>query len=171
MDLRQQIVFLMPELSAYARTLAGDPTDAEDLVGGAIERALKARQVPAATDELRPWMFRVIRNLHIDEIRKARTRMEYSGDVRRYLEEARSQPAPTDRLNIRQAFAKLPAQAQEVLFLVDIMGMKYAEVAEVIDIPVGTVMSRVSRARRALLELLDDGKVVDLPQRNRVGEE
>lgn len=171
MDLRQQIIYLMPELTAYARTLAGDPSDAEDLVGSAIERALKAGRIPADTDELRPWMFRVIRNLQIDEVRKARTRMEYSGDVRRYLEEARTQPAPTDRLSIRQAFAKLPAQAQEILFLVDIMGMKYAEVSEVIDIPLGTVMSRVSRARRSLMELLAEGKVVELPKRSQVDEE
>ena len=99
-------------------------------------------------------MFRVIRNLHYDELRKRRVRREYSAVEKRHSDEASGSDIARDVL-IRLAFEKLAPDTREVLCLVDIMGLKYAEAAEVMDVPIGTVMSRISRARKALLEIVD----------------
>ena len=121
----------------------------------AIERALRSDTRPRKLDELRPWMFRVIRNLSIDELRKRRVRREYS------LAQERLSNGMIQNNNIardtllRMAFDKLPPETREILFLVDIMGMKYSEAAEVMDVANGTIMSRISRARRALVKLVD----------------
>lgn len=145
-----QIEILLPELRAYAVAICSSRDDAEDLVQDAIERALRAESRPRVLDELRPWMFRVIRNLHYDELRKKRVRREYLAAERRLSDEAGSSDTARDVL-IRIAFEKMPPETREVLCLVDIMGLKYAEAAKVMDVPSGTVMSRISRARKALL--------------------
>lgn len=145
-----QIEILLPELRAYAVAICSSRDDAEDLVQDAIERALRAEGRPRVPDELRPWMFRVIRNLHYDELRKLRVRREYLAAERRLSDEAGSSDTARDVL-IRIAFEKLPPETREVLCLVDIMGLKYVEAAKVMDVPPGTVMSRISRARKALL--------------------
>lgn len=149
-----QIEFLLPELQAYAAAICSGQSESEDLVQDAIERALKSGRRPSHLGELRHWMFRVIRNLHFDELRKIRVRREYLAAERRLSYEASSSDTARDVL-IRQAFERLTPEKREVLCLVDIMGLKYAEAAEVMNVPPGTVMSRVSRARRALLDLVD----------------
>ncbi|MFV2003420.1 MAG: RNA polymerase sigma factor, partial [Paracoccaceae bacterium] len=115
------------------------------------ERALNAAGRPSRPDILRPWMFRVIRNLNIDELRKRRVRMEYSRAQARLLDTASGTPDVAQNVLVRMAFEKLPPAMREVLFLVDVMGLKYKEAAMVMDVPHGTVMSRISRARRALM--------------------
>lgn len=170
MDIRQRLTVLMPELVAYARAIARDRSDADDLVGDAIERAMKAAAPPAQLDGLRPWLFRVIRNLHIDEMRKRKVRSEYSEAEGRHSQEAGGgRNSTADRVLARIAFEKLDPPAREILFLVDVMGMKYAEAADVLDMPNGTVMSRVSRARRALLALIDDTNVTSLDEAKKKG--
>jgi RNA polymerase sigma-70 factor (ECF subfamily) len=99
-------------------------------------------------------MFRVIRNLHYDELRKRRVRREYLAAEKRLSDEAGTSDAARDVL-IRMAFEKLSPDMREVLCLVDIMGLKYAEAAIVMNVANGTVMSRISRARKALLELVE----------------
>ncbi len=146
---------LLPELRAYALFVLDSVDDAQDLVQDAIERALRSAARPRLLAELRPWMFRVIRNLHYDELRKRRVRREYSAGLGRLSFEALQTSDHAKDILIRRAFEKLPAEAREILFLVDVLGMKYNEAAQVIDIPSGTVMSRLSRARRALLALVD----------------
>lgn len=116
----------------------------------AIERALRTDRRPTVLNELRPWMFRVIRNLHYDELRKRRVRREYLAAEKRLSDEAGTTDAARDIL-IRLAFEKLPPEMREVLCLVDIMGLKYSEAANVMNVANGTVMSRISRARKALL--------------------
>ncbi len=83
-----QIEVLLPELRAYASSICSPSDDAEDLVQDAIERALKADSRPARLEELRYWMFRVIRNLHYDELRKLRVRREYLAAEKRFSDEA-----------------------------------------------------------------------------------
>lgn len=148
------IEILLPELRAYAVAISASRDAAEDLVQDAVERGLRAAGRPLRLEELRPWMFRVIRNLHYDELRKKRVRREYLSAEERLSVEGCGGDATRDAL-IRLAFAKLPPETREVLCLVDIMGLKYAEAAEVMKVPTGTVMSRVSRARKALLDLVD----------------
>lgn len=154
MQLHRQIEVLFPELRAYAGAICDARHEAQDLVQDAVERAMRAKAPPRRIDELRPWLFRVLRHLHYDELRKRRVRREYSEGERRLLNET-PQMGGTERVVLtRMAYAKLPPACREVLFLVDIMGLKYREAAEVMDIPVGTVMSRLSRARRHMLDLL-----------------
>jgi len=155
MVISSHLQILLPELHAYARSITSVSDSAEDLVQDAIERALRSDNEPSVLDELRPWMFRVIRNLHFDELRKLRVRREYSAGLGRLSEESMQTADHARDVLIRRAFEKLPPDTREVLFLVDIMGMKYAEAAKVMDAPNGTVMSRLSRARRALLELVE----------------
>ncbi|MEM8870359.1 MAG: sigma-70 family RNA polymerase sigma factor [Pseudomonadota bacterium] len=149
-----QIEVLLPEFRAYATAICASSDDAEDLVQDAIERSLRAENRPQSLDELRPWMFRVIRNLHYDELRKRRVRREYLAAEKRLSDEAGTSDAARD-MQIRMAFEKLPPAMREVLCLVDIMGLKYAEAADVMNVPNGTVMSKISRARKALLALVE----------------
>ena len=148
------IEILLPELRAYAIAICHSREEAEDLVQDAVERGLRSGGRPDPIGELRPWMFRVIRNLHYDELRKRRVRREYFAAEKRLSNEAGASDTGRDVL-IRLAFKKLPPETREVLCLVDIMGLKYAEAAKVMDVPNGTVMSRISRARRALLDVVD----------------
>ncbi|EEE37378.1 RNA polymerase, sigma-24 subunit, ECF subfamily [Rhodobacteraceae bacterium KLH11] len=150
-----QIEYLMPELRAYATTISKSRDDAEDLVQDAIERALRAKAPPNKLEELRPWMFRVIRNLHYDELRKRRVRREYFAAEKRQSSEVDVVSDVARDVLIRMAFEKLAPETREILFFVDIMGLKYKEIAEILDMKQGTVMSRVSRARRALLDLVE----------------
>ncbi len=165
MPLRDLIPKLHHELAAYARAISQDPALAEDLVNDGIERALRAPEPPDRLENLRPWLFRIIRNLHLDELRKRRVRMEYAqAHVRLYGDDLSGRRDTEDAL-VRLAFEKLKPEQRELLFLVDVMGLRYAEAADVLAVPLGTIMSRVSRARQALLALVDDRKVIDFPQK------
>ena len=155
-----KIEILLPEFRAYATAICASDVDAEDLVQDAIERALRSDRRPASLDELRPWMFRVIRNLYYDELRKRRVRREYLAAERRLSNDAGAADTARDIL-IRIAFEKLPPETREVLCLIDIMGLKYTEAAEVMNVPDGTVMSRISRARKALLNLVDGAEAAE----------
>jgi RNA polymerase sigma-70 factor (ECF subfamily) len=142
--------------------------DAEDLVHEAVLRALRASAAPRALADLRPWMFRIVRNLHLDALRRDRTRREYSADRARFSHEASGGEAR--RLNdllVRQAFERLAENQREVLYLVDIMGLRYAEAAVILQVPQGTVMSRLSRARRALIAAMDETTVRPFRRRER----
>ncbi|MFB9233247.1 RNA polymerase sigma factor [Pseudohalocynthiibacter aestuariivivens] len=149
-----QLEILLPELCAYARYISSHSSDAEDLVQDAIERTLRADSRPAKLRDLRPWMFRVIRNLHLDELRRRRVRMEYQSREKRFSNDICGSTDVSRDVLIRIAFEKLPPEKREILFLVDISGLTYAEAAEVIGVAHGTVMSRVSRARSALRKVV-----------------
>ncbi|MBK0399588.1 sigma-70 family RNA polymerase sigma factor [Limibaculum sp. M0105] len=160
------IAALRPDLVAYAVSLTGDVTRAEDVVHDAIVRALQARNVPRRSAELRPWAFRVVRNLVIDRYRKNLVRAEYSREQGRLFDEGQATAGdPIEALIVRQAFERLPRRDREILCLIDILGFSYAEAAGTIGIPVGTVMSRVSRARRAMMTLMEGSNVRPLRQR------
>ncbi|MFY9239495.1 MAG: RNA polymerase sigma factor [Roseovarius sp.] len=163
MDSLSHIERLLPELRAYARSICNLHSNAEDLVQDAVERALRAENRPTPIDELRPWMFRVLRNLHYDELRKRRVRREYFTSQKRLLDEWDTGADTARDVMVRLLFERLPEDKREVLCLVDIMGLKYVEAAMVMDVPVGTVMSRVSRARAALLELVNGPDVPVAP--------
>lgn len=151
-----RVEVLLPELRAYAIAICASRDDAEDLVQDAVERSLRATDRPDRLEALRPWMFRVIRNLHYDELRKRRVRREYSASEKRLSFMGDGSDVARDVL-IRLAFEKLPPETREILCLIDVMGLKYEEAATVIDVPTGTVMSRISRARKALLAIVGAG--------------
>ncbi len=174
MTFRRSLTRLLPDLKAYARSICSDPSDAEDLVGDAVERALTARSRPRQPEGLRPWLFRVVRNLNIDRHRRDRVRLDHKAEALRSAAPADGQVrAVAEDVLVRLAFERLKPMEREILSLVDVTGLTYAEAGAVLGIPVGTVMSRVSRARKSLLARVGsdavgpDGSDSD---RNAVGE-
>ncbi|RED52143.1 RNA polymerase sigma factor [Aestuariispira insulae] len=159
MSYRTILAELQPECQAYALAVCRNRDDARDLVQNAFVRAMTTSSPPKDLTKIRSWMFRIIRNLHLDLVRKRAVRREYFEARSRLNEEVQS-PAicPEDMIAFRRAFEKLTLAHREILYLVDIAGMTYEETAQVMGIPGGTVMSRISRARAALIALCDDGK-------------
>lgn len=155
MSVRRAIVSLYPELRAYACSLTGEKARGEDLVGDAIVRALSRKGIPATPDGLRPWLFRVMRNLQIDHWRAERVRRDYAcaqvepeGGGQHAGQGARE--AEDDVLG-QIAFARLSPEHREILILVDLLGHSYDDAARLLAIPRGTVMSRLSRARASMV--------------------
>lgn len=165
MALRLHLVELRPQLMAFATSLTLDRAAAEDLVHEAILRALRSRAAPGAMGDLRPWMFRVVRNLFIDMQRRERTVRAFRRDG---APPAVARPGlgdPVEVVLVRQAYARLSPHEREILGLVDIMELKYREAAETLGIPIGTVMSRLSSARRSMLGALGESRVRSMPKR------
>lgn len=155
---------MSPEFVAFARAVCGSPDQAEDIAQEAIVRALTARSLPASEAELRPFVFRIIRNLAIDQLRRARVRTEYAASHERLSGESRAAgPDPVDGLLVRQALEAVSPAHREILFLIDVMGLSYREAASVLGVPEGTVMSRISRARRAMMDIMDGSNVTRIP--------
>ena len=166
MRLGRKLTALRPELLAFAASLTQDTGEAEDLAHDAVVRALQSGSAPKRIADLRPWMFRIIKNLFIDEKRKERVQREFSIAQNRLSDTEPAQTGdPVEALMVRQAYAKLAPREREILCLVDILGLTYAEAATVIDVPVGTVMSRVSRARRAMIERMGETNVRPMKKR------
>ncbi len=159
-------------LYGYAHSLAGDREEARDLVHDAIVRAMEAKRIPASRDGYRPWMFRILRNAFVDRCRRAGV-VVFSGIADDPPADASAGWSGDRRLveivTVRIAMEKLTLHHREIIVLIDFVGCSYAEAAEILDIPEGTVMSRVSRARKALLDLVDDGKVTPLIRGARSG--
>lgn len=144
----------VPALRRYARALTGDAASADDLVQDCVERALTRAHLWRQPGNLRAWLFTIMHNLNANNRRRAavRPRLAAMEDV----------PEPSwpagqlERLAANQTLAaigKLSADHREVLILIAIEGMAYAEAAEVLGVPAGTVMSRLSRARDHLRQL------------------
>lgn len=155
---RQELVALVPKLRRFALSLAGNTPDADDLVQAACVKALRnaAQFVPGT--RMDSWMYRIVQNLWLDERRKATLRRPPVDPTEIEIsDEGKAASLPEDRMMLalaRRAMADLPPGQREVLALVAIEGLSYREAAETLDVPVGTVMSRLSRARDALLPKL-----------------
>jgi len=155
-----QLIAVLPRLRRFARGLAGAPADADDLVQAACERALaRAYQFEEGT-RFDSWMFRIVQTIWIDQLRAREVRKE-DGDV---AEERLGSDAAVRRIEarlalaeVRQAVQLLPPDQRTVLMLVTVEGLSYKEAAVVADVPVGTIMSRLARARTALQRHLDAG--------------
>lgn len=148
----------MPRLRRFAHGLTGSAADADDLVQCTLERALEKLSQWQPGTRLDSWLYRIAQNLWIDQIRSARTRGT-AVDVEALDSVAGSDGRVTTEQQLtlrdtRRALAELPDEQRAVLMLVAVEDMSYAEAAKVLDVPVGTIMSRLSRARRALAERL-----------------
>jgi len=155
---KRALAALHPELLAYARSLTLDTAAAEDLVHDALLRAFQSDTAPRDPDELRPWAFRVLKNLFLDVQRRHKVRVEHSRSQAQLTSGQRA-PDPVEILVVRQAYGRLSPRDREILCLIDILGFTYAEASRIIDIPMGTVMSRISRARRSMIELMQESNV------------
>lgn len=157
---RRALAALHPELLAYAQSLTLDDGSAEDLVHDAMLRALQSKTVPQRVDDMRPWAFRVVKNLFLDVRRRHKVRAEYARAARDLSAGSGHAIAdPVEALIVRQAYDRLSPRDREVICLIDILGLTYAEASSVMEVPPGTVMSRISRARRAMLDLMQDSNV------------
>jgi RNA polymerase sigma-70 factor (ECF subfamily) len=156
--LSQRLVSAMPRLRRFARALTGMPQDAEDLINAAVVRALEQPPSIASDAEFERWLLRVARNLWIDELRSAERRLRDSFRANDWEDEVESNAGDAElakRLNeVDAAMRQIPPDLRVVLVFVCVEGYTYQETADLMGIPVGTVMSRLARARLRLGELL-----------------
>jgi RNA polymerase sigma-70 factor (ECF subfamily) len=155
--MKNQIIALVPMIRRFAYSLTGNHHDADDLLQNTIERVL-TKGVPENV-ELNKWMFRVCRNLWIDEFRSRKIRQTAaqspelsSGQI---IDDEKRQNDKISLQEVNNAMAILPDEQRSILSLVAIQGMSYKEVSETLEIPIGTVMSRLSRARISLSQCLN----------------
>lgn len=147
----------IPRLRRYARALTGDRFLADDLVQDTLERALAKFSLWRTTGRLESWLLTIMHNVFINQL-KARASRPPETVLDEMIVEPAVRAGQNDRLEVRDldsALANLPPDQREILLLVTLEELSYEETARVLDIPVGTVMSRLSRARERLRQLLD----------------
>ncbi|KRB61188.1 RNA polymerase subunit sigma [Rhizobium sp. Root708] len=148
------VIGQLAALRRYARSLVRNSDEAEDLVHDALIRAFEKRQSFRRAGNLRTWLLSILHNAHIDRVRQSRSL------IRRHDEAAaqadQSLPAGQEHAvrlkQVREAFFELPEEQREALHLVAIEDLSYQEAATALGIPIGTLMSRISRARAQLRE-------------------
>ena len=156
-QLREQIVDLLPRLRRFARTLARDPHDADDLVQIAVERALSRSEQLRPDGRLSSWMFGILRNAWIDETRtRGRRNQVFAPEALGENVGDTASEAHADALSVQDAMARLPDEQRVAIGLVLVEGLSYKEAAEIMGVPVGTLTSRLARGREALQATLAD---------------
>ncbi len=155
----QGIEALLPRLRRFARGLTGNVADADDIVQSACEKALGSASQWANGTRLDSWLYRIIHTVWLDELRRRRHRNgtgldeaveEPGGDVVAHVE------ARLRLEEVRRLMAELPNEQRAVMLLVCVEGLGYRDAAEVLSVPIGTVMSRLARGRAALLTRLGE---------------
>jgi RNA polymerase sigma-70 factor (ECF subfamily) len=159
MDIRDELMEHVPRLRRYARALINNRDLADDLVQDTLERALGRTALFQAGTDLRAWLFTIMHNVFANQARKASVRaVHVSVDDDSVAESEFAVPAEQSRsLEMRDldyALQRLPTEQREVVLLVGLEEMSYADVALALDIPIGTVMSRLSRGRERLRALM-----------------
>ena len=156
-QIREQIVDLLPRLRRFARTLARDPHDADDLVQVAVERALARSEQLRPDSKLSSWMFGILRNAWIDETRTRgrRNRIFAPEELGENVGDAAS-GSHAEALSVQDAMARLPDEQRIAVGLVLVEGLSYKEAAEIMGVPIGTLTSRLARGRDALQSMLAD---------------
>jgi len=150
----------IPALRRYARALTRNADHADDLVQDCIERAIRKQMLWKPTGPLKAWLFRILLNLYRNELRLHRRRGEHV-PVETLLVEPSVAPAQPGRIALNEmskAIDTLNGEQREALLLVVLEGLSYAEAAEALEIPLGTLMSRLGRARAALRKLTGSGE-------------
>ena len=149
-----QVVAFIPRLRRYARALVGERAAADDLVQDTLERALNKFHLWKRGTDLRAWLFTVMHNVHVNQIRGRRELVTLDGEALELPVRATHEVALEAR-DLERALMRLPAEQREVLLLVVLEDMSYEEAAATLGIPIGTVMSRLSRAREKLRLLVE----------------
>jgi len=151
-------------LRRYAMALTGDPTEADDLVQECLTRALERIRVYRNIRDLRAYLFSILHNVRMDQLAK----LKANGisvpieDVAWALSRPADQPARLKARDLAFALSKLPDQQRAVVLLVGMEGFSYREAADSLGIPIGTVMSRLSRGRETLARVMDGDAVTPL---------
>jgi RNA polymerase sigma-70 factor (ECF subfamily) len=150
-EMHERLLACLPRLRRYARALTGDSARADDLVQDTLERGWARIAQWRPEGDLRAWLFGIMHNLHVDQLRRSPPPAVARGDG-----DVPAAPL-AESLGLRdleRALQQLPPAQREVLLLVALEEMRYEDVAATLDIPLGTVMSRLSRARENLRRLM-----------------
>lgn len=159
-ELAQQLEQQIPRLRRYALALVGDPTRADDLVQDCLERAWSRGHLFRPGSDLRAWLFTILHNLHANAARRYNSR---PGEVS-LADDGYTPATPATQgdavalSELRAALTELPDDQRQVLLMVGMEQMTYQEVAVVLGIPIGTVMSRLHRGRERLRDLTGSGR-------------
>jgi RNA polymerase sigma-70 factor, ECF subfamily len=146
----------IPRLRRYARALTHDAARADDLVQSCLVRALTKQHLWQDGSDLRAWLFTILHNLHVNEVRRSAR----DGAAIQVEEVAAALPvkeSASDSLRLRdlhRALGQLPEEQRQIILLAGLEGMRYEQIAQILDIPIGTVRSRLSRGREALRALM-----------------
>ncbi|NKB55394.1 MAG: sigma-70 family RNA polymerase sigma factor [Alphaproteobacteria bacterium] len=156
-DKEDQIVKQIPHLRRYAAALLRDRDAADDLVQDCLARAFDRLHLWHPSGTMRTWLFTILHNLHVNQTRKRGREPVIRSDT----ENLERQPTPSDQdtglvaRDLVNALEQLPDEQRSVILLVGLEGLSYADAAEVTGAPVGTVMSRLSRGRERLRQIMD----------------
>ena len=154
---RRDLAALLPRLRRFGRTLAPRREDADDLVQIAVERALRRADQWQPGTRLDSWMFRIMQNAWIDEARARERRSQtFVAEEEGERVGVSTTDAQIDAIAVRKAVAQLSEDQRAVVGLVLVDGLAYKEAAEVLGVPIGTLTSRLARAREALQAILSD---------------
>jgi RNA polymerase sigma-70 factor, ECF subfamily len=154
-NIQARIIELLPRLRRFARNLTRDPHDADDVVQIAIERALTRLDQWHRDARLDSWLFRIVRNAWIDEMRsRARRDALFAPEEAGEAIGVAAIDREVDRLSVEAAMSRLPEEQRLAVSLVLVEGLPYKEAAVVLDVPIGTLTSRLARGREALQAML-----------------
>ena len=155
----RELLTLLPKLRRFARSLARDAADADDLLQVALERALKARAQWQPGTRLDAWTMRIVRNCWIDEVRsrtrRAQTFVAEEAGAAVGVDGHEDVERRAEMHDVDQAMNALPPEQREAVALVLVEGLAYKEAAEILDVPIGTLTSRLTRGRQALARMLE----------------
>jgi RNA polymerase sigma-70 factor (ECF subfamily) len=168
------LLALLPRLRRYARVLTRDGSAADDLVQDTLERAWARHRQWRAGSDLRAWLFSIMHNRHVDLLRSSRLHPDGQrapspddGGSAMPAAEARVDPS-FEAIDLQRGFERLSDEHRQVLLLIAVEQMSYAEAADALGVPVGTVMSRLSRARSSLRQELAGGVHGSAPRLTRI---
>jgi len=161
-DFKAELIALIPYMRAFARTLCRDATFADDLAQDALARAWSCRSSYEPGTNLKAWTFMILRNGFYSHTRRSWRSSQLDQGVAEATLVAVSDPTATLELNdLRRAMTMLPKEQCEALTLIGAAGLSYEEAAEICGVAIGTMKSRVSRARTRLAEILEGGDLVE----------
>lgn len=152
-DIERHIV----DLRRYACALLGSAADAEDLVQETLLRALARHHVWTSIRDMRAYLFTILHNAHLDRLTTGRGASADVDNGEARLAQPPGQLLSRELRDIVRAVAALPLEQREVVLLIGLEGMTYRQASDILDVPVGTVMSRLSRGRAALHQMVDKG--------------
>lgn len=162
-DFKRELTGVIPHLRAFARGLCGRADMADDLVQETLLKAWAARERFEPGTSMRAWTFVILRNAYLTDMRRARFRGDYDETVaERILVAPADQEEPVHLADLHRALLTLPDERREALLLVGAGGFSYEEAAQICGCAVGTIKSRVGRARAALTAMIEEGRI---PQR------
>lgn len=159
---RHLIIEHIPRLRRYARALVGDRYLADDLVQDTLERAWNKFHLWRPGSDLRAWLFTIMHNVFVNQARRRRYEIEQAMDEVPAIAVRATQGEQLELEDVDRALRTLSAEQREVVLLVAVEQLTYGQVSRALDIPIGTVMSRLSRARERMRHLLDGQTVTPL---------